>query len=533
MFAAASACNYNKTISPDVLPEGGKSDITYQMLVYSFADSNGDQIGDFRGIINHLDYLEEMGVSAIWLSPIHKASSYHGYDVLDYDSINPLYGTEDDFKALLDAAHNKGIKIYLDYVLNHTSKNHPWFLNAKKGADSQYRDYYIFSNNPAADIAGGKIAMISTEGSNGYDSGQWYSTGVGATKYHSHFWTDWFADLNYGSAATCEQTGAFKAVCESADRWINMGVDGFRLDAVKHIYHNAGSNENPTFLKKFYEHCNASYKAAGREGDIYMVGEQLSDAWSVAPYYKGLPALFEFSFWWTLRDAINGNKGNQFCSNVLNMHNNYNKYRENPIAATKLSNHDEDRTGSYLGKSANKEKLAACVLLTCEGEPYIYQGEELGYYGVKTSGDEYVRTPILWSQDLSTAAIKGVNNKYDREMLVGDYAVDVQEYFPESVLNTYRTFGKLRKNYKALCEGTMTPHPVFNNKNPLETSAAVWYMTKDDQTVLVLHNFSDKEICLDLPDDKLDKLIGVNGYSNKIMGSVISLSAYGTAVYLQ
>lgn len=132
MFAAASACNYNKTISPDVLPEGGKSDITYQMLVYSFADSNGDQIGDFRGIINHLDYLEEMGVSAIWLSPIHKASSYHGYDVLDYDSINPLYGTEDDFKALLDAAHNKGIKIYLDYVLNHTSKNHPWFLNAKK-----------------------------------------------------------------------------------------------------------------------------------------------------------------------------------------------------------------------------------------------------------------------------------------------------------------------------------------------------------------------------------------------------------------
>ena len=340
------------TPGPETPERTGESGISYQMLVYSFADSDGDGCGDFKGIQSRLDYLKEMGVQSIWLSPIHPASSYHGYDVLDYSGVNPDYGTEADFKSLLDAAHAKGIKIYLDYVLNHTSKDHPWFLDAKKSADSQYRDYYIFSDNPQADIRDGKIPMIATEGARGYDSGQWFSAvtgvdgklkvkftlaldnagkpstlrmdkvdevsntgsqnsgiwlyygddnmaqfyksgarectlslefesswgvlvrtsrtqwdshkygapsgknqlsygvplalsntnaqdiilpGMTTTMYHSHFWTDWFADLNYGPAATCEQSAAFKSVCESADKWIRMGVDGFRLDAVKHI----------------------------------------------------------------------------------------------------------------------------------------------------------------------------------------------------------------------------------------------------------------------------------------------------------
>ncbi len=152
------------TPGPETPERTGESGISYQMLVYSFADSDGDGCGDFKGIQSRLDYLKEMGVQAIWLSPIHPASSYHGYDVLDYSGVNPDYGTEADFKSLLDAAHAKGIKIYLDYVLNHTSKDHPWFLDAKKSAGSQYRDYYIFSDNPQADIRDGKIPMIATEG---------------------------------------------------------------------------------------------------------------------------------------------------------------------------------------------------------------------------------------------------------------------------------------------------------------------------------------------------------------------------------
>ena len=124
------------------------------------------------------------------------------------------------------------------------------------------------------------------------------------TMYHSHFWTAAFADLNYGKAAEAEQSRAFKAVAEAADKWVRMGVDGFRLDAVKHIYHNAYNDENPTFLKKFYDRMNESYKAAGGEGDFYMVGEMLDEADKAAPYYRGLPALFEFTFWYKLKWAL-------------------------------------------------------------------------------------------------------------------------------------------------------------------------------------------------------------------------------------
>ncbi|MBQ4183694.1 MAG: alpha-amylase, partial [Bacteroidales bacterium] len=165
----------------------GESGITYQLLVYSFADGiKNDKVGDIQGIIDHLDYIEALGAGAIWLSPIHPCSSYHGYDVtttsaslsaghIGYDEVNAKFGNDGDIYLLCQAAHKKGIKIYLDYVLNHTSSQHPWFLNAKQSASSTYRDYYIFSDNPVSDISSGKIPMIAREGAAGYDAGQWYA----------------------------------------------------------------------------------------------------------------------------------------------------------------------------------------------------------------------------------------------------------------------------------------------------------------------------------------------------------------------
>ena len=633
--------------APDpVIPErSGESGISYQLLVYSFADSDGDGCGDFRGIQSRLDYLKEMGVQALWLSPIHKASSYHGYDVLDYSSVNPDYGTEADFKSLLDAAHAKGIKIYLDYVLNHTSKDHPWFLDAKKSADSQYRDYYIFSDNPQADIRDGKIPMIATEGARGYDSGQWFSAVTGAdgklkvkftlaldnsgkpstlwmdkvdevtnsgsqnsgiwlyygdgameqfyktgakecslslefesswgvlvrtsqtqwdsykygapsgknqlsygtpltlsnsnaqdillpgmttTMYHSHFWTDWFADLNYGPVETCEQSGAFKSVCESADKWIRMGVDGFRLDAVKHIYHNANSDENPTFLKKFYDHCNATFKSAGGQGEFYMVGEQFSDADEVAPYYKGIPALFEFSFWWRLKDCINSGSGSSFVGTIQSYQKLYSGYRSDYIEATKLSNHDEDRAGSDLGKNAAKMKLAGAVLLTAGGQPYIYQGEELGYWGSKSGGDEYVRTPIMWNANGSSLADGKLGDKIDRAMLTSSISVESQAKDENSILNVYRKFGVLRDEYKALAKGSFDYCSAAASVN----SVSAWYRSYEDQKVLVVHNFSGGNATVNLTSDKLDNAIATNG-TVKVNGTKVTLGAYSSVVFLQ
>lgn len=631
--------------APEVekVERNGRSGISYQLLVYSFADSNGDGCGDFKGIESKLDYLKEMGVQALWLSPIHKASSYHGYDVLDYSSIDPDFGTEADFKSLVSAAHSKGIKIYLDYVLNHTSKDHPWFLDAKTNADSKYRDYFIFSDNPQADIKAGKIPMIATEGGSGYDSGQWFPAvsgnvegqkikftltlnssgkpatlkaektetisnsgspsgiylyygegemaqffrtgsdctlnveinsswgvlvrtsttewgshkygaptgknqlqwgqaltlsntdsqdillpGMSYTMYHSHFWTSYFADLNYGSVENCENSAAFKAVCESADKWIKLGVDGFRLDAVKHIYHNANNHENPGFLKKFYDHCNATFKQNGGKGEFYMVGEQFSNAYEVAPYYKGIPAFFEFSFWWTLRDALNSGTASNFVATIQDYRKQYAKYRSDYIAATKLSNHDEDRAGNDLARNRDKMKLAGAVLLTASGQPYIYQGEELGYYGGKSNGDEFVRTPVMWKADGSGLADKRLSGKIDKGMLTKNISVESQAADKASVLNLYRQFGVLRDSYEALQSGSFDASGAGAG-NP---AIAAWYRCTSTQKILVLHNFSPAPVSMTITNDKLDKLIGSNG-NVTVKNKNLTLGGYASALFLQ
>ena len=591
---------------PEIVWDGKKNaDITYQALIYSFADSNGDRIGDLNGLKSRLDYLDRLGISAIWLSPVHPSSSYHGYDVLDYSSVNSAFGTENDLKDFIDAAHSHDIKVYLDYVLNHTSSSHPWFNEAKSSPDSPYRDFYIFSRTPQQDIASGLIPQIATEGASGYDSGQWFPSDIGAgtkgrmrfvldwnmktvtvtqtdapadldntdntadgiyiwygnevserfhqtedgiyelvtdfesdwgflirtsltswengTKYgapqnagiivlgepfrldnsqncgnirftqplmyHSHFWTGSFADLNYGPADNAEQSPAFKAMAEAADKWIRIGVDGFRLDAVKHIYHNAGSNENPVFLKKFYDRCNASYKENGGEGEFYMVGEMLDSGENAAPYYAGLPALFEFSFWYKLKWALQNNTGCYFAKDILELQPRYEQYRSGYIEATKLSNHDEDRTGSELGQSKDKMKLAAAVLLTSQGEPYIYQGEELGYWGKKNNGDEYVRTPMMWEKSGSTLATEGVSGKYDKNMLNAEMSVEAQLEDSGSVLRSYIYFSQLRHRYPALAKGKMRKHGTYNENNDKYKNIAAWYMELGSDRVLVVHNF--------------------------------------------
>ena len=636
-------------VGPPVTPvaDNSASGITYQLLVYSFADSDGDGIGDFNGIAQKLDYLREMGVGALWLSPIHPATSYHGYDVTDYCAVNPEYGTEDDFRNLLAKAHEKGIRIYLDFVLNHTASAHPWFQQAASSASSPYRDFYTFSSDPQADIRDGRIPMIAAEGASGYDSGQWFSlasggtgeaqklkftlrwtsssptltveqvetiqnsgtpdsgkylyygdgqmaefysngtstyslalelssqwgvlvrtsrtTWDGGTKYgapaghnqlewgraltlstadaqdillpgmqavmfHSFFGTSTFADLNYGPAATCETSGAFKAVTEAADKWIRMGVDGFRLDAIKHIYHNATTDENPTFLRKFYDHCNATYKSCGHDGNIYMVGEQFSEASEVAPYYAGLPAYFEFAFWWRLKDAINSGSAGSFAETVAGYRNLYARYRDDYIAATKLSNHDEGRAAGDLSRVQGKLKLAASVLLTFSGQPYIYQGEELGYWGNQSKGDEYVRTPMMWNADGSALADRKLYGKVDRSMLTPAISVEQQLADGSSLLAVYRKMGELRATYRALASGTLTVHPTL--KGSAGGALTGWYREADGQKILVVHNFSAVPASVVLTADKLTDKIGQVGQVS-VSGPKLTLGAYSSALFMQ
>lgn len=608
---------------PPRLERTGESGITYQLLVYSFADSDGDGIGDFKGIESRLDYLKELGVQALWLSPIHPSPSYHCYDVEDYYGVNPKFGTEEDFKSLLQKAHGKGIKIYIDYVLNHSSSTNPWFVEGKSNPESKYRSYYHFSETQksgyASTVSGTdpgrinvkftlkcnstgtpqtlkaeKVASIVNSGSPKSGKYLWYGDGemlefysagndtytlsleletswgvlvrtstsewgakkFGATgassnklvwgvplnlKSNSEYdilmpWMGniWYQavfdatmpDLNYGPASACEQSETFKDICAAADKWIQMGVDGFRLDAVKHIYDNENSDENPTFLAKFYEHCNATYKSAGGQGDIYMVGEMWSEPDLVAPYYKGLPAFFEFAFWDRLVEGINSFKGSDFASTISGYHGKYTAVRSNAIAATKLTNHDQDRAGSLLGRNQDKMKLAAAVLLTAGGEPYIYQGEELGYWGTRAGGDAYVRTPILWTSDISSAASGDLGGQVDKSMLSAGISVENQAKDDNSMLNVYRRLGVLRDSCPALAKGDFTPYIGIS-----QPSIAAWYRSLGSQKVLVLHNFGVSQTSVNISGNDLSNLVFANG-NVSVNGNSVTIPGLGSAVFI-
>ena len=351
-----------------------------------------------------------------------------------------------------------------------------------------------------------------------------------ALYFHSHFYTDWFADLNYGPIDKVSESKAYKALLEAAKGWVDRGISGLRLDAVKHIYHNATSDENPRFLEQFYEDMNAYYQSKGNTDDFYMIGEVLSEHNEVAPYYVGLPAFFEFSFWYRLEWAINNGKGCYFAKDILSYQQEYEGYRSDYIEATKLANHDEDRTASKLGKSTDKCKLAAAMLLTAAGSPYIYYGEELGIYGTKNNGDEYVRAPMLWGDSYTTS----YTNKIDKTMVSNIKSVDKQKEDANSLLNTYLTFTQLRNTYPALAEGKMEKHPTYNESKEKDyVSVAAWYMTKDNEKLLILHNL--KGTAIELPmTDKLDKAIAVSGtvqQKNEDGSISVKLGAYSSVIF--
>ena len=589
--------------NPDPLGARKLSSTTYQLLIYSFADSDGNGIGDFKGIQKRLDYLDALGVTALWLSPAHPTSSYHAYDVNDYYSVNSLYGSEQDFKDLINAAHDKGISIYMDYVLNHSGKDNAWFKEALADPSSPYRDYYFFSSNPSAeyssfpmlkgttykadewkqvtsgspkltvtktdeavktgssdwnlwlwkngeegqalrfvdkgdgtfylvaDIAGSVGMLVRkymswdagskfgaksgegkvTEGKTielAAEGGDLSFTGSGRyrielsdvsteTLYYMGCFSDWMPDLNYGAPSDVENNACFKDIAASADKWINMGVDGFRLDAVKHIcggINSYNNSSNISLLTKWYEHCNATYKAAGHDDNIFMVAEEWDDHGTEKQYYKALTSCFEFDYFGSLTRAFSGSASN-YVSEVNTYITDHTAQRPDAITSIFMTNHDQNRAAESLGRSLAKEKQAAAMMLTTPGKPFIYQGEELGYYGKKDGGDEYVRTPIMWDKAGKDCARKGVENKVDNTMLTASISVEAQNADKESLLAVYREFSRIRNTYPALAEGTMTVSPLNGG------TVASWYMTSTSgQKLLVIHNCGTTEKRMETSD---------------------------------
>ncbi|MFA6334244.1 MAG: alpha-amylase family glycosyl hydrolase [Bacteroidales bacterium] len=456
-----------------------RAGIFYEIFVRSFADGNNDGTGDFKGITDKLDYLNELGVAGIWLTPINPSSSYHGYDVTDFKAVNPDFGTMADFEALINKAHSLNIKVILDFTINHTSKYHPWFTTAISTEKNQYRNYFLFA--PSDDVSGwisaGKVPMTNT-----YYSGQWYTVLSGTINFkYMGMFSDWMPDLNYGGVDTCENSATFKSVIDATNFWLAKGVDGFRLDAVKHIYQNEDSDENPKFLEKFYNELKKT------KPDVYLIGENLTgDYTKVAPYYRGLPALFNFDAWYKLIYVLENSHAKWFPSDMITMQKKFDEYRSFPINATKLSNHDEDRTLSRLNGDLGKTKMAAAILLTISGSPYIYYGEEIGMLGLKSNDDKNVREPFLWDVAASdTYRTKWHNPVYSNDATVSP--LSRQKTDLSSIYRVYQKFIQLRNTYPALASGTLT---IPDNLDAYSKNFMVFYRETTGEKLMVIHNVS-------------------------------------------
>jgi len=395
--------------------------IFYEVFVRSFNDSNGDGIGDFNGLTQKLDYIQSLGATAIWLMPIYPSPSYHGYDVINYYAVNPEYGTMADFKHLLDEAHKLGIKIIIDLVLNHTSKQHPFFVDALRGPTSKYYDWYIWSD--------------ANQGN------YWHPVMGDPSKYYFGIFCDCMPDLNYNNSQVTAQM-------EDVTRfWLdNIGVDGFRMDAINRLIEDGSKTENTpathAWLKTFYK----SYKADNP--NAYTIGEVYGADASLAKTYTGnqLDEVFSFEIATGILNSVKGvsnvgiNSALTFATQTL-PDGNY---------GTFLTNHDQDRTMSVLGGDINKAKLAAFLMLTSPGTPFIYYGEEIGMQGEKP--DEDIRRPTQWDNTANAGFTTGTPWRAP----AFDFStvnVATQTNDPNSLLSLYRNLIAIRKQHSALRTG--------------------------------------------------------------------------------
>lgn len=482
--------------------------VNYEIFVQSFADGNGDGKGDFKGLTSKLDYLSDLGVGGIWLMPIMNSPSYHKYDVSDYKSIHPDYGTTEDFKTFVKEAHKRNIRVLVDLILNHTGSDHPWFQQAIKDKNSKYRNYYVWAKKDSIREQISK-KQVSFDSDN---ITQWHAVDGDTTAehYYGFFWGG-MPDLNFDNPdvrAEFADIGKF---------WLtDMNVDGFRLDAAKHIYPTDRAKDNHAFWIWFKEEMQKV------KPDVYLVGEVWSKAEDVAPYLNGIPALFNFDLGYAITAAVQAGQDTiGLVSEYKKIIDFYNKSTSNYIDATFLKNHDQNRILSELHDDEQKARMAAAILLTLPGTPYIYYGEEIGMKGLKP--DEFIREPFIWDVDhKDPAQTTWEEPKYSTEKTVSPLAV--QKTDKNSLYNFYKGLIDYRNDSEALTYGTIELAP--------QTSSEIisFFRVKDGSKLFVLHNISDVEVTVSIDLDELYRL----NYSTKngveLRETEIVLPAYSTAI---
>jgi oligo-1,6-glucosidase len=550
-----------------------KEAVVYQIYPRSFMDSNGDGIGDLNGITSRLDYLKELGISVIWLSPVYQSpNDDNGYDISDYRQIMKEFGTMDDFDRMLSEAHKRGIKIVMDLVVNHTSDEHKWFVESRKSKDNPYRDYYIWR--------AGKGQNQPPNNWGSCFSGSAWQYDEATDMYYLHLFSKKQADLNWDNEKVRDE------VFSMMDWWCQKGIDGFRMDVICMISKTKDMPDGPAqpgssygdfspysihgpnvhkYLKEMNEKVLSRY-------DLMTVGETPNVTVEDAKRYAGedeheLNMVFQFE-----HVSIGNDTEGKWNTNKVplpELKRIMSKWETGLEGSAWNSlyfgNHDQPRSVSRFGNdSAEYREISAKMLATClhmmKGTPYVYQGEELGMTNfpftdisqfrdienlnayhelveLEKSRDEKelikcfqyksrdnARTPMQWDDSTNAGFTTGepwiaVNPNYKE--------INAKEEVPnpDSVFNYYKKLIALRKKYEIIVYG------IYELLLPDDANLYVYTRTLDKEKLLVLCNFSDKEQQVSLPEEFAQKEseVLISNYDRKC-GKVESLSPYEALV---
>lgn len=464
----------NSKNEPDIIDDNYRT--CYEVFVHSFYDSNDDGIGDLNGLAKKLDYIQELGCNEIWMMPIMPSPSYHKYDITDYENIDPQYGTLDDFDNLISKCHDKGINVLIDFVINHTSSEHPWFKAASEyikslGADEEpdaavcpYVEYYNFSREVKA-------------GYNKLQGTDWY--------YESQF-VDSMPDLNLENEAVRAE------IDKIVGFWVDRGVDGFRLDAVIH-YNDSDETQSIDDLAWLVSDIKS------KKEDAYVVGEGWTTYREYAKYYRsGIDSMFDFDmaqqdgYIAKVLNGLSNNGATTYANAITDIDTEIRKYKDSYINAPFYTNHDMGRSAGYYNGdyASERTKMAQAMNLLMPGNAFLYYGEEIGMRGA--ANDPAKRLGMLWSDDSSTEGMcddpEGAGNV---EQENGSY--DDQKDDPYSIYNFVKQTISIRNAFPEIARGTNTFESSLS-----DDKLCVFTREYNGQKVVMIFNTSQESAKVDV-----------------------------------
>lgn len=545
-----------------------KEAVVYQIYPRSFADGNGDGLGDCKGVMQHLDYLKDLGIDVIWFSPIYKSPmDDNGYDISDYYDINPEFGTLEEFKQMLDMAHERGIKVLMDLVVNHTSDEHPWFIESRKSKDNPYRDYYIWRDP----VNGGPP---SDWGSHFSGSAWEYDEATG--QYYLHLFSKKQPDLNWENPAVRSE------VFKNMRWWCDLGIDGFRMDTVNMYskvpgFPNTGVKNKLAeeyFIDgpKMHDYLREMNREVMSKYDVMTVGEAPGIGPDQAALYVGedrgeLNMVFQFDHVRLDRDP-NGKYASRVPLDLREFKKTLDEWQyglaNRGWNSLYLNNHDQPRQVSRFGDDGKywKEsaKMLATMLHTMQGTPYIYEGEEIGMTNcpfrredlrdievinqIKEFEEDGVdveekfplilentrdnaRTPMQWTSGKNAGFSEAepwimVNPNYK------EINVAAQENDPDSILSYYKQLIRNRRAHEVIVYGE------FQDLDPSHGQVYCYTRTTAQEELLVILNLTKETVPYTVPTELSNgwKCL-ISNYPDTSLEKEIILRPYEALVYVR